>query len=751
MSKTIDSKELAFSITARTVILLGRENISSPTVAVLELVKNAYDADATNVTVRFRNASGPNGTIEIIDNGHGMNWEDIITKWMVIGTNNKLISPISPNGRRKVGEKGIGRFALDRLASETILETTFKEQSTEPTYRLSINWDRFSKSSKDLHEIKHPIKVLERRNRCPGTRLRLKKLRDTWTKQDYERLYQNLIVLIPPFEKKLVGFSIIFDCDEAPELSGNIRNPLIEAALFKMKCDLDKSGNVKINITTRENSTDGKFKLFAKHDKKWNELFDSPEIPSCGPLHFEFYFYLRESITVQGLDIKLRQLKDYLDVYGGVRIYRDGFRIKPYGDPRGEGDWLGLNWRRVKHPGGAGSDEKWVVGENQVAAGVFVSNETNPELKDQTNREGLISNRAYNDLRAFVLKCIEYFETDRQDYERRKQSKKEPVSVDQSISDAKQRLSREFKKLEEAIDSQPEGSEKDFLKETLQQMRDVQSTSLNKVQSLYETEQESTMSKMQLLQNAATIGIAVAALGHEVLQSGRHVLDSIERLGKRLRNLMLINDEKINEYLSRLNRHGIILYSVASFALGHIDRDKRTKQEFNVDDCIQRLVDENLKEICATNNAQLDFIRGNVPHIYAFPYEIESIVTNFVTNSIAAFQRGRTRMAERQIEIETSYDQNLRALKIVARDNGPGIAKDDKDRIFDIYSTKVDEEGKPYGTGLGLVIVKDIVESYKGSVVVHEHSSKETMRGAEFIVTFPVPKERGPKKGDEND
>jgi len=108
-------------------------------------------------------------------------------------------------------------------------------------------------------------------------------------------------------------------------------------------------------------------------------------------------------------------------------------------------------------------------------------------------------------------------------------------------------------------------------------------------------------------------------------------------------------------------------------------------------------------------------------------------------------------MAERQIEIETVYNEKQRSLQIVARDNGPGIAEDDKDRIFDIYSTKVDEEGKPYGTGLGLVIVKDIVENYKGSIAVHEHSSKETMRGAEFIVTFPVPKERGPKKGDEND
>ena len=171
MAKAKIPNELSFSITARTALLLGRENISSPTVALLELVRNAYDADATEVTIRFRNASKPDGTIEIIDNGHGMDWDDIISKWMIIGTNNKQISPYSPKGRRKVGEKGIGRFALDRLASVTNLETTTLKK-TDNSYRLTINWDKFANTNKSLEEIGHPIEIIENRKET-GTKLYL--------------------------------------------------------------------------------------------------------------------------------------------------------------------------------------------------------------------------------------------------------------------------------------------------------------------------------------------------------------------------------------------------------------------------------------------------------------------------------------------------------------------------------------------------------------------------------------------------
>lgn len=748
--KAVDQKELPFSITARTVLLLGRESISSPVVAVLELVKNAYDADAKSVTVRFRKGSTPDGTIEILDNGHGMNWKDIETKWMVIGTANKQVNPISPGGRVRVGEKGIGRFALDRLASRVVMETTPKPPEhgpAEPTYRLTIDWDKFVNTDKALHEIQHPLEILERREK-PGTRLLLRGLREPWTHRDYEQLYGNLTVLVPPFRSKPTGFSIKFDCDEAKDLSGRVRSPMARVALFKIRARLDEENQVRVLITTRDGSPDGKFRVFKRYRRTWQELFDLPEDqptqPQCGPLEFELYFYLRRGPALKGTGVRLGQLREFLDIYGGVRIYRDGFRVKPYGDPGGAGDWLGLSARREQHPGGVASkSDKWVVGENQVAASVFVSRQTNPDLRDQTNREGLFDNQAFRDMRSLVLQCIEIFETDRKQYEMSKLPAA-PPTVEDTIEGAKQEVIGAVEEFEKVLALQPDGLPKDALVDALSQFKEAQVERLETVRTVYEAEQQETVSKHQLLQNLATVGIAVSSMGHEVLETSRQIMNVVKRLRQRMASLKLFSDGKVEQYMGRLHRYGQIMYSVSNFALGHIDRDKRRRQKVNVDSVIQKLYNETLVEMCATNKADIELKLGGVPDLYAFPYEVESIVINFVTNSLAAFRRGRTPVANRRIEIETWHDESARQIQIIARDSGPGIPKGDTERIFDIYSTKVDDQGRPIGIGLGLVIVKDIVESHKGTIEVVENG--RVLPGAEFVVTLPVPRKRGRRK-----
>ncbi|TEU21877.1 MAG: sensor histidine kinase [Anaerolineales bacterium] len=748
--KPLAQNELPFFITARTALLLGRESISSPVVAVLELVKNSYDADAKSVTVRFRKASTPEGTIEILDDGHGMGWEDIETKWMVIGTDNKLREPISPGGRIRVGDKGIGRFALDRLASQVILETTPKPAErgpAEPTYRMAIDWDGFVNTTKALHEIPQPIRVLQRQEKS-GTHLLLRGLRDSWTRREYVRLYRNLVVLVPPFESKLKGFNIRFDCDEARDLSGRIRSPMAKAALFKMRAKLDENKQVRISITTRDGLPGGRLRPFKRYRRTWQELFDIPEDqpvqPQCGPLEFELYFYLRASSALKGTGITVTQLREFLGIYGGVRIYRDGFRVKPYGDPGGAGDWLGLNARRVTHPAGVTSGSRWVIAENQVAASVFISRQTNPDLRDQTNREGLFDNQALRDMRSFVLKCIEVFETDRQQYERSKLGP-EPPTVEEVLEEAEQDIIEGIDRFGEVLVTQTDSPQKTVLADALDQFREAQVERFEAVRTTYQAEQQEIVNKHQLLQNLATVGIAASSMGHEVLEASRKVMYVVKQLGDHIASLTLLFDDKVEQYMKRLYRYSQIIYSISNFALRHTGRDKRRRDKVNVNSLIQELHKETLQEICTTNEADITLKLGDVPDIYAFPYEIESIVVNFVTNSLAAFRRGRIPMANRHIQIETRHNESDRQLQIIARDSGPGIPKGDTERIFGIYSTKVDDEGRPIGTGLGLAIVKDIVDSHKGSIEVKEHGN--VLPGAEFIVTLPVPRKRGRRKG----
>jgi hypothetical protein len=149
----------------------------------------------------------------------------------------------------------------------------------------------------------------------------------------------------------------------------------------------------------------------------WKEVFGDPKrsTPACGPLHFILYFYLREKQALREVGVKLTELRKYLEAFQGVRIYRDEVRVLPYGDPLTKEDWLGLNARRVAHPGGIQSEASgaWVLAGNQIVGSIWISRNQNPNLIDQTNREGLAHNQAFLDLRRFALHAIQYLENER--------------------------------------------------------------------------------------------------------------------------------------------------------------------------------------------------------------------------------------------------------------------------------------------------------------------------------------------------
>ncbi|VAW31957.1 hypothetical protein MNBD_CHLOROFLEXI01-5009 [hydrothermal vent metagenome] len=747
-------QQVSFSISARTALLLGRESISNSVTAVRELVKNAYDADARNVTVRFRKATTSEGTIEIIDDGHGMDLDDIQTKWLLIGVSHKQREPLSPKKRVRVGEKGVGRLALDRLAAIVIMKTTPEYAPQEGTHQLSIDWNKFLATDKAIEDVELPFETIPRRQ-SPGTILKLHDLRETWTKREFKKLYDDLSVLLPPFQTKHSNFTIHFDCDEMPELQGPIQSPIVGAALFSMQARMDENYEVRIDVTTREDSPNGESRPFTSHIRSWYGLFDTSEAPQCGPLELELFFYLREGKSYQGLSVTLGRVREFLNLHGGVRIYRDDFRVSPYGDPNTtQGDWLGLGSRRTRRNYGVGSTKgPWAVAENQIAAAVFITRQQNPLIRDTTSREGLIENPAYQDMRKFVEKCIEFFESDRQAYERKK-VKDAPPTVESTVEESKQQTNQLIDTILDAVqDSEISNvlsqSRLKTLKNDLVQKIDV-------IQDVYVQELQETVATQRIYQNLATIGIVVSSMGHNILPSARQIPNTIDRLMKRLSALTLFSDEKAKRYAERLRKYGQTIYALSYFALNHIRRDKRERtKEVNINAIIKELYEETLLELCGTVKAQIAFLpEANLPLIIAFPSEIESIVINFVTNSLAAFQRKpMTPIDNRMIEIETHYDPLAKAVQIIARDSGLGIPDDDLGRIFDVlYTTKISADGTSSdGTGLGLSIVKDIVESYSigdnlAHVQVIGHGAK--LSGAEFVVTLPVPKSYLPEEND---
>jgi signal transduction histidine kinase len=695
------------------------------------MVKNAYDADASQVTVLFRRASTEDGVIVIEDDGEGMDFEGLYDKWMVISTDNKIQEPLTKSGRTRVGEKGIGRLALDRLARHV---TLVAHRANTDGLMLTIDWARYESDQVQLHEIQHPLAIVPpNRDSRSGTTLYLTGLRDRWTSWEYEALYSDLSLLIPPFETEFVDFKIAFDCDEAPDRSGVITSPMAAVAEYSLVSELSADGGIHHTLTHRSGEV-------VEDHRLWHQAFDDVAgdgKPSCGPLRVILYFYLRKASSLRGTGIKRAELDSFLKRFQGVRIYRDGFRVKPYGDPlseRGDKDWLLLNERRVQHPAGPGHPiGQWRLAENQAVGSVFITRHDNPELRDQTNREGLVENQAFYDMRRFVLHGVHFLERERQRrYHREKRERKKPEADVQStlveVRRALEEQAQQVRKMAADLEGTFAEDRVPLLVGLAEQTKGL-ADRLETAEEIYSDVQ----TERQLMIGLATLGIAMAAFGHETAQSINQILGRAELLKPVLNDLPAEKGGKALQNLDALIDFARRIEAWGQFALDRISRDKRTRR--NVD--LNQTITTPLKafEGMLTRrsiNVQLA-LADNLPPLRAFAMDIEAIVINFITNAIAALDP--TPLPDRSIFVSTAYNTESHTFQISFADSGRGIRDEDLDLIWNpLFSTKVDERGQPVGTGLGLTIVKNIIEEYDGNIEVDGHGR---IGGAEFQVMLP--------------
>lgn len=728
--------------------MLGRENISSPVIAILELVKNAYDADASEVIVRLQRASYADGFILIEDNGEGMSLGDLEDKWMVISTDNKVRSRLTLASKRvKVGEKGIGRLAMDRLCRRATI-TTWREDGDGQALQLNVDWDLYDREAGELQDVEHPLmQVSAPKNKRSGTMIHLTQLRDQWTIADYRKLYSDLTLLVPPFEENVKGFTIRFECDELPKLSGNIRNPMTEVAEYKLESRLDEDGIIHHQLTHRSGYT-------IKSNRPWGAAFThvAPDAkPICGPMHFSLYFYLRDSTTVRGTDLKRADLLEFLKRFQGIRIYRDNFRVKPYGDPssEGDGDWLGLNARRIRNPVGVGSSA-YTVAENQLVGNIFITQEHNPRLRDQTNREGLFENLAFQEMKDFVFSGIKYLETER--YNRLRSNKttrdvEKPSNVDVAINTIQEQITDLSSAVTEIRDTARSIPPLFAQEETarIQQVADIAEVVLTNtkqvanqvinVQKMYQDEQN----ERQLLLGLATLGITMAVFGHETVQSVDTVLNRAEMLKRLTRKLSEDLRDQFEKNILVLIESARQVETWGTFALDRIRRDKRTRKNISINPIVEEVFEPFIRLFETMHIVQDVELDDRIPVIRGFAMDIEGIFINFITNAIDAMQF--TSLDKRKIRVRTIFDETAQEIAIHFADSGRGIEDEDTLNIFEpLFTTKKDKSGGFVGTGMGLTIVRDIIDTYKGRVDVTGHSE---LGGAEFQVVLPVPQNQG--------
>ena len=552
-----------------------------------------------------------------------------------------------------------------------------------------------------------------------GTFLILDSLRDNWTKEDIEKVIKEFRLLVSPFEEKS-NFSIYITALEYDLHEVKLENNILR----------QRYARVEANLKTRHMEGEKGSSIFAAKyiDREGaNKEFveELKDIYICGDLQITIYYFLRDkSLKFDGL--KAAEAKAVLDTFCGVKIYRDGFRVRPYGE---EGnDWLLLDRSKIKDP------HSYRVGNNQVIGVVNINSDSNPLLIDATNREAIIENEAFSQLKEVVRKCINIIETHRynQYLEEKKQTvleeeaqkrREEHEELKKELSLKKEFFSKALKigninNAEQAVSDILERVSKDQKRE----QRHFENTKKE-----YEKRLRDSNNELRLYKNLASLGILAGSFGHETDDAIARILLNIEYPRQRL-VMIFPDDEDIKDSFNDLDSDIKRISSYSDLLMAFLKKNKRSEVEkLSFKKVIETIV-KYYKILVDEYNIHIDIseLEDFCCEISMKQIDLESIIVNMLTNSFEALKgtRGNRMIKITTVNLEEEY-------QIIFEDSGLGVPDNLREWIFIPLNTTKKEDG----VGLGLTIVKDIVESYYGKIEV---GKSQTIGGARFTVIFPV-------------
>ncbi|MER9102677.1 ATP-binding protein [Mesorhizobium sp. M0848] len=407
--------------------------IGSPRLAVFELVKNAYDADASEVVVRISGLDEGDPTITVEDDGYGMSFETIRDIWLVPADDHRELERAdeirSPKfNRLPLGEKGVGRFAVHKLGDRIELVT---RAARKRECVVKIDW-RDMMRSRLLDEAKVTVKEREpavfTKSRT-GTRITISSLREPdWTRRDLRDLWRQLTSIASPFGQRKDKFDIKLEVPERKAWLEDLPDvtTLLEEAPWRFSFSFNgreltyayefigvpgiaveprtvtRSEPLQIWRESQPDDLDPGEKRSRRRVEKVTA--DPGTIRGIGPFSGTFYVYDRDRDTLSRYANR-RLIERFLDQNGGVRVYRDTIRVYNYGEA--DDDWLGLDIRRVNSP-------TKNISRNIIIGAIDLRLETSGLLKEKTNREGFVINDAYHRLRQMVVGALAVLEADRQ-------------------------------------------------------------------------------------------------------------------------------------------------------------------------------------------------------------------------------------------------------------------------------------------------------------------------------------------------
>lgn len=670
---------------------LGEELNPSLDKGVLELVKNAYDADATKCKVELQSTDAAGGVVLVRDNGDGMTVDDITNGWLVLGRSTKTQRQKTRLGRIPAGSKGLGRLAALRMGKRALMTTSpRKEKTTE--HGLLIDWEEFDTADL-VDDVELSVETARRKKRTPsGTEIRIEELRTGFGRTAVKRLARELILLADPFGDDPRGFRPELVAPEYEDLETLVRSRYFQDAEYHLRAEIDKEGQASARIVDwkEQELHVASHKDIAVH--KGGEAYKTP------PAIFDLWIFILNQETFSTRKSSIGEVQEWLREFGGVHFYYNGLRVSPYGNP-GD-DWLEMNLRRVRSP-----EER--PGTNTSIGRVDVTDRRG-RLIQKTDRSGFIEDESFIELRLFAQDAMEWM-ANRRMAEAEKRRNQERTS-------APKRAGKEKRSVEAEIAKSPPK-----LRKAIQQAFTTYESSRDREVDLLQKE-------IQLYRTLSTAGITAVTFAHE--SSGnpvKVVSQSVEAIARRARKLLKDDYSKsLQQPVNGIRRAVRSLAVLGAATLKLVDHEKRRVSRVDLHELLQEVLDTFdpfLKGRDVT--VQTDFYAGK-PYLRGSDAAIESIFTNLLNNSVAAFESGGTR--DRVIRISTSI--SLDRWTLTVSDNGPGIQGIRKTDIWLPGRTT-----RKNGTGLGLTIVRDAVKDLGGKVDAIERGD---LGGAVITVELPI-------------
>ncbi|MCX5645952.1 MAG: sensor histidine kinase [Phycisphaerae bacterium] len=704
-------EKIGFKMHPRVFAALGADLVTNDVVAVIELVKNSYDAFASNVWIRFKTHAKYGDYLEIEDDGLGMTRDIIRDVWCLVATPYREQNPFTYSGRKRrrvAGEKGLGRLSVARLGDRLHMVT---QVPGEPCWEVRVNWNDIA-SGDDLGSCfancrKYPD---ESPFKTSGTRLRIFGLRGKWDESRIGDLEDNMARLISPFAH-VADFNIsLSPLGAEPIQEVRIESPdFLGKPKYSIAGKVDEKGNIKATYKytpIREGKPRTKELTYS-----WEQIYDtiqdrtrfpfSDKDIHSGPFSFEIRAWDIASEDTQEIadrfDFQKSKVRKAIRAHKGISVYRDGILVLPKSE--NARDWLGLDLRRVSKVGTR-------LSTSQVVGYVAISAEDNPDIGDTSDREHLAAGLAVAEFEELLKAIVALLENER-DVDRLKADREKPLedlfgqlSADKLVSDVTD-LADEGADASDAVPVvRSYGAKLDAARKTIQE-------------------------RFVYYSRLATVGTIAQMLVHEIRNRTTAFGGFMTFIRGRFapfKDKELAEEYKAaEESVHSLERLADTFAPLAS--RGFRRRNRHSVLEARIEACLSLEKGE-----IARKEIECRLPKGET-HVAVDPGELDAILLNLITNAV--FWLGQIQDRKRKMEFHIMRCAGGSRVRVWLHDNGPGLQEEDREKVLWAGFTR-----KPGGIGMGLTVASELVAEYGGKMTIGDG----VLGGASFGFDVPVRK-----------